>query len=256
MPPAILRPKAWSNGPTGIWRPASCPGASSPARLTSTPSYGRGCSWPTPATNGPWAAPPNQRVQADREAMHPLPPVAPLTGWRTAVRLPRDHYVRVAGNDYSVDPAVIGRLVEVVAGRDTVTVTCADSVVAVHERCWARHQTLTDPAHRAAAVQLRQAHTSHARRHAERGSGPAPAVQVDVRSLSDYDALFGVEVPTARRPSASEPAGGCGKAWIRRSTAALPAGRPSRSARRAPARPARTNPISASIREAGIFRRA
>ena len=38
-----------------------------------------------------------------------LPPVAPVTGWRLATRLPRDHYVRVDSNDYSVDPSVIGR---------------------------------------------------------------------------------------------------------------------------------------------------
>src|SRR3982751_1491897 len=37
---------------------------------------------------------PTDRIDADRDAMLSLPPVAPLTGWRTAVRLPRDHYVR------------------------------------------------------------------------------------------------------------------------------------------------------------------
>ena len=48
-----------------------------------------------------------------------LPPVAPVIGWRTLVRLPRDHYVRLDGNDYSVDPAVVGRRVEVVADLGT-----------------------------------------------------------------------------------------------------------------------------------------
>ena len=130
---------------------------------------------------------PSDRVDADREVMLGLPPVAPLTGWRTAVRLPRDHYVRVAGNDYSVNPAVIGRLVEVVAGLDTVTMTCAGGVVAVHERCWARHQTLTDPAHRAAAAQLRQAHASGRPQTGQAGS----SIEVAARPLSDYDAVFG-----------------------------------------------------------------
>ena len=44
-----------------------------------------------------------------------LPPVAPATGWRASTRLPRDHYVRVDTNDYSVHPAVIGRRIEVLA---------------------------------------------------------------------------------------------------------------------------------------------
>ncbi len=41
---------------------------------------------------------------------------APVTGWRVSTRLPRDHYVRVDSNDYSVHPSVIGRTVEIAAG--------------------------------------------------------------------------------------------------------------------------------------------
>jgi transposase len=52
---------------------------------------------------------PSERIEADRQAMLALPPVPPATGWRRSVRLPRDHYVRLDGNDYSVHPAVIGR---------------------------------------------------------------------------------------------------------------------------------------------------
>ena len=44
-----------------------------------------------------------------------LPPVAAGIGWRKTARLPRDYYVRLDGNDYSVDPAVIGRRIEVSA---------------------------------------------------------------------------------------------------------------------------------------------
>jgi hypothetical protein len=47
---------------------------------------------------------PIDRLEADRAAMLPLPPVAPTLGHRSRVRLGRDYYVRVAGNDYSVDP--------------------------------------------------------------------------------------------------------------------------------------------------------
>src|SRR5215211_5700526 len=52
---------------------------------------------------------PVDRIEADRAAMLPLPPVAPVTGWHTSLRLPRDHYVRLDSNDYSVHPAAVGR---------------------------------------------------------------------------------------------------------------------------------------------------
>ena len=52
---------------------------------------------------------PADRLDADRAAMLALPPVAPVVGWRSSQRLPRDHYVRLDSNDYSVHPSVIGR---------------------------------------------------------------------------------------------------------------------------------------------------
>ncbi|WP_297623283.1 IS21 family transposase [Nocardioides sp.] len=129
---------------------------------------------------------PTARWTVDRDAMLRLPPAPPPLGWRTRVRLPRDHYVRVASNDYSVDPSVVGRFVEVVADLTAVTITCADTVVGRHDRCWARHQTLTDPAHRAKALEL--AH--HARTVKERPPEPAGVV-VEARDLSVYDTFFG-----------------------------------------------------------------
>jgi hypothetical protein len=36
-----------------------------------------------------------------------LPPVPPVTDWRRLLRLPRDHYVRLDANDYSVHPAAM-----------------------------------------------------------------------------------------------------------------------------------------------------
>ena len=86
-----------------------------------------------------------------------VPPVAPATRWRTSLRLPRDHYVRVDGNDYSVHPGVIGRRVEVVADLDWVQIWCEGRLVADHERVWCRHQVVTDAVHKAAAQALRRA---------------------------------------------------------------------------------------------------
>ena len=53
--------------------------------------------------------------------------------------------MRVAGNDYSVDPSAIGQLVEVTTTLAQVTVTRSGRLLAVHDRCWAARQTLTDP---------------------------------------------------------------------------------------------------------------
>ncbi|MEI2826923.1 MAG: hypothetical protein V9F04_11335 [Dermatophilaceae bacterium] len=58
-------------------------------------------------------------LDADRAAMLPLPPVPPAVGWVNRVRLGRDYYVRIDSNDYSVDPAVIGRFVDVTADLST-----------------------------------------------------------------------------------------------------------------------------------------
>src|SRR3954470_6806776 len=58
-------------------------------------------------------AAPVERVDADRAAMLALPPVPLHLGGRNRVRLGRDYYVRLDTNDYSVDPGMIGRLVDV-----------------------------------------------------------------------------------------------------------------------------------------------
>jgi transposase len=126
---------------------------------------------------------PADRLEADRAAMLPLPPVAPVTGWQRSLRLPRDHYVRLDGNDYSVHPAAVGRRIDATADLTQVTVTCAGRVVAEHARCWARHQTLTDPAHAAAATQLR----------ARQSARPQAVDDVEQRALADYDAAFGLD---------------------------------------------------------------
>jgi transposase len=125
---------------------------------------------------------------ADRAAMLPLPPVAPMTGWHTSLRLPRDHYIRLDGNDYSVHPAVIGRRAEVGADLERVRVVCDGRLVADHLRCWARHQTISDPAHLAAAAQLRHQRTALGATSARRD-----AEEVQLRCLADYDQAFGLD---------------------------------------------------------------
>jgi transposase len=130
---------------------------------------------------------PTERIAADRAAMLALPPVPPVTGWTSSLRLPRDHYARLDSNDYSVHPEVIGRRVQVSADLDRVRVHAEGRVVADHERVWARHQTLTDPVHRTAATRLR---TEHA---ATVGAGRPAATEVEERALTDYDTAFGLD---------------------------------------------------------------
>jgi transposase len=128
---------------------------------------------------------PADRIEADRRAMLSLPPVAPATGWQPSTRLPRDHYVRLDSNDYSVHPAMIGRRIEVVADLARVRVLCDGRTVADHDRVWAKHQTISDPEHIGAAKQLRGERLSIVR-------GPADT-EVEIRSLSDYDTALGID---------------------------------------------------------------
>jgi transposase len=128
---------------------------------------------------------PADRFEADRAAMVALPPVAPTVGWRLTTRLPRDHYVRLDANDYSVHPSVVGRRVEVQADMTHVQMSCDGKLVARHDRCWAKHQSITDPAHRIAADQLREAH--------RRASVTPIATPVQSRDLSDYDRMIGLD---------------------------------------------------------------
>jgi len=129
---------------------------------------------------------PTDRIGADRAAMLALPPVAPATGWCSSLRLPRDHYVRLDSNDYSVHPASIGRRVLVRADLQRVQAFSDGQLVADHERIWAVHQTISDPDHVQAAKVLRRKHISTAR--------PIPEPDVAIRCLDDYDTALGVDL--------------------------------------------------------------
>jgi hypothetical protein len=121
---------------------------------------------------------PSERIDEDLAAMLDLPPVLPDMDWHHDCRLPADHWVRHATNDYSVHPKAVGRRVAVRVDDATVTVTMGAEVVARHDRVLARHVTVTDPAHdraRAAAKALAAAPT-----HFDDS-------EVEVRDLAIYD---------------------------------------------------------------------
>jgi transposase len=131
----------------------------------------------------------SDRIGADRAAMGVLPPLEePVIGWRNSLVLPRDHYVRLDSCDYSVHPSAVGQRVGVSADLQTVRIHRGGLLAGEHQRCWARQQTITDPAHRQAADAMR--HAFQARTAA--GRGPA-ADEVQERDLSAYDRAFGLD---------------------------------------------------------------
>ncbi|GIH73544.1 transposase [Sphaerimonospora thailandensis] len=148
---------------------------------------------------------PADRIAADRAAMLELPPIeAGQLGWHNQIRLPRDHWVRLDTCDYSVDPHVIGRKVNVYADLERVTVRCGGHLVAEHARSWAPHQTITDPVH-AEAGRLLRAEAARAKLAAHPAAGAAGAagaavngagaaagaadIEVEQRPLAVYDDL-------------------------------------------------------------------
>lgn len=90
---------------------------------------------------------PVDRLDADRGAMLPWPPVPLHLGWRDSVRLGRGYYVRLGSNDDSGGPSVIGRAVDAGPILKPVRVRADGHVVADYARRWARRSTLTDRAH-------------------------------------------------------------------------------------------------------------
>ena len=125
---------------------------------------------------------PSEAIFEDRGAMMAFPPVLPDPSWRFTTRLPRDHYVRVATNDYSVNPRFVGRRVDVRVMLDEVIATCDGTEVARHRRCVAKHQTLLAPDHSRVLRAMR----------AEAQLAATLVDEVEERDLSVYDRALGV----------------------------------------------------------------
>jgi hypothetical protein len=107
-----------------------------------------------------------------------LPERMPDTARRWTMRVPPDPHLRLDTNDYSLDPALVGRRVEVIADQRTVTAVALDTgeLACRHARVFARHRTITA--------------LEHAR--ALRAGRPdvSPETPVEVRPLDRYDQLI------------------------------------------------------------------
>jgi transposase len=120
---------------------------------------------------------PSDRLPEDIAAMAPLPAEPPDLDPRIVLRVPPDPYVRVDTCDYSLDPRMVGRRVEVRVGQREISAVVLDTgeVAASHRRSYARHRTISDLEH----LRLLRA---------ARGSAAEPEVQQ--RPLARYDALI------------------------------------------------------------------
>jgi transposase len=112
------------------------------------------------------------------ERLAPLPQPMPGTARRWTVRVPPDPYLRVDTNDYSLDPGLVGRRVEVIVDQREVTAVTLDTgeLACRHGRVFARHRTITA---------LEHARALRAGRHARHDNE-----QVQIRPLDVYDALI------------------------------------------------------------------
>jgi transposase len=125
---------------------------------------------------------PSEAIFEDRGAMMPFPPVLPDPSMRYTTRLPRDHYVRVDTNDYSVNPRFVGRRVDVQVTLGEVVVVCDSTEVGRHRRCLAKHQTLLAGDHARILRQIRS----------EAAELKPVDVAVEERDLAVYDQLYEV----------------------------------------------------------------
>jgi transposase len=120
---------------------------------------------------------PADRLAEELTLMRPLPERLPDVDRRFVTRVPPDPYVRVDGNDYSLDPRLVGRRVELrVSQRELLAVALDSGELACrHTRSFARYRTITALEHARALRELR---------------GAPAEPEVEQRPLARYDALI------------------------------------------------------------------
>jgi transposase len=121
---------------------------------------------------------PAERLAAERRRMRPLPAQMPDSDRRFVVRVAQQPYLRFETNDYSLDPRLAGRRVEVRISQTELVAVALDTGehACRHRRVFARQRTLTAPEHGQALDALRGARRRE--------------VEVEVRPLARYDRLI------------------------------------------------------------------
>jgi transposase len=122
---------------------------------------------------------PVDRLAEEREVMRALPAREPDLDRRWVTRVAPDPHLRFDTNDYSLDPNLVGRRVEVRVSQREVTAVALNTgeLAARHERSFAKNRTVTALEH---ARALRQ----------RRGERPDGDVVVEQRPLEVYDRLI------------------------------------------------------------------
>jgi transposase len=122
---------------------------------------------------------PVDRLIEERAVMAPLPATGPDVDRRWVLRVPPDPYLRFDTCDYSLDPRLVGRKIEIRVTDREITAVALDTgeLACQHQRSFAKHRTVT-------ALEHARALKSHRRERS--GSDP----EVEVRSLARYDALI------------------------------------------------------------------
>jgi transposase len=122
-----------------------------------------------------------ERLEAERREMRPLPAELPDVDRRWVARIPPQPYLRFDRNDYSLDPRLAGRRVEVRVSQGELTAVALDTgeLAARHARVVAGGLAFTDPDHQRALDELR-GERKRERREPE----------VELRPLARYDALI------------------------------------------------------------------
>jgi transposase len=122
---------------------------------------------------------PIDRLLEERALMRPLPEREPDLDRRWMRRVAPDPHLRFDTNDYSLDPNLVGRRVEVRASQREIMAVALDTgeLACRHERCFARNRTITALEH---ARALRE----------RRGARSEDEVIVEQRPLSVYDQLI------------------------------------------------------------------
>jgi hypothetical protein len=120
---------------------------------------------------------PLDRLAEEHALLRPLPARLPDVERRFVTRVPPDPYVRIDTCDYSLEPRLVGRRVEVRVSQREVLAACLDTgeLACLHQRSFARHRTLTALEHARTLRQLR---------------GQRAEPEVETRPLARYDALI------------------------------------------------------------------
>jgi transposase len=120
---------------------------------------------------------PADRLREELQVMMALPEAMPDTARRWVTRVPPDPYLRFDTNDYSLDPALVGRRLEVSVHQRALRAVALDTgeLACRHQRCFARHRTITALEHARAL---------------KAGRDVSAETPVEVRPLARYDALL------------------------------------------------------------------